>query len=295
MSKRNRRAIRKTDTGYRSRYIHGIPYAEMAEGSVEASIDGISVSVDKETTILEAAESWGIHIPTLCFLKGISRIGSCRVCSVEVKGQNDLVPACNTRLENGMEIYTGSERVHEYRRVLLDLIISEHGLNSTNYCFSCSRNGTCELQAVCREENVETPTFRYEKDPEEILDSNPFLRYDPKLCIRCQRCVGACNSQAYNHTLTTGKQGIRTTILAPFGPDWKSTDCEVCGCCAQACPTGALTEKRHREWRPWEVERVLTTCPHCGVGCQINLIVKDGRLVDVTGADGPSNETRLCV
>ena len=260
------------------------------------TIDGIQVNVPEGWTILAAARKAGINIPTLCFLRNVNAIGSCRICSVEVEGKDALVPACNTPVEDGMVVTTTSARVLEHRKTVLQLLLAEHGLDSTNYCFSCPKNGSCELQAVCRECGVDsTPFAAAHKRKEPILDSNPFLRYDPNLCIACQRCVGACNNVARNHTLKAGKKGVRTAIRAPFGPDWKATTCESCGNCAQACPTGAIVEKRRKDYRSWEVERVLTTCPHCATGCQFNLLVKDNRIVDVEAANGPSNGGRLCV
>lgn len=107
--------------------------------------------------------------------------------------------------------------------------------------------------------------------------------------------MGACNNGAHNHALQSGKRGVRTTIEAPFGEDWKSTVCESCGECAQACPTGALSLKRTALYKAADTHTVRTTCPHCGVGCQIDLVVQDDRIVDARGCDGPSNQAMLCV
>ncbi|MBR1701734.1 MAG: formate dehydrogenase subunit alpha [Lachnospiraceae bacterium] len=258
---------------------------------VTITIDGVQLSVDGSLTILEAAQKAGIRIPTLCYLKDVNEIGACKMCVVEVEGKDNLVTSCNTKVKEGMVISTMSEKVVKSRKQVLNLLLANHDVR----CFSCGKSGECKLQELSDEYEITQSCYKADAAKLPAKKENPFLTYYPELCINCQRCVSTCNKRAGNGVLHNGKIGTRTLIDAPFGEDWKVTDCESCGNCAAACPTGALIAKNHKNYRVGQVKKVLTTCPHCATGCQYYLLVKDNKIVDVEPANGPSNKGLLCV
>lgn len=256
------------------------------------NIDGHDIEARQGQTVLEVASQNGIYIPTLCYLKHVNEIGSCRMCVVEIKGQNNLIPSCNTKVWDGMEIVTNSEKVKLSRQFVLQMLLAHHDVR----CLSCSKTGDCELQKLSNE--FELPLNNPYKARSSFklpyAEDNPFLSYYPDLCIGCQRCVSMCSKIVGNGVLNASRIGTKTFIEAPFGKDWKDTSCELCGNCAAACPTGALVTKSMRKYQTGNVDRILTTCPHCATGCQLWLMVKDNRIVDAVPADGPSNKGLLC-
>ncbi len=262
---------------------------------VQLTIDGRPCHVQKGTTILEAARNMGIEIPTLCYLKDLAPEGSCRMCVVEVEGarKGGLPTACTEHCAEGMVVHTRSERVVEARKFVLDLLLSNHVFN----CFSCARNGSCKLQDYSLEYGLERTSFPVGKNPpiNVVDDSNPFYEFRPDKCIMCRRCVRVCEKLQGCDTLSSTGRGFDTMITTSYGVPRTDPACESCGNCVSACPTGALSSRDNKKFRYYEVKRTRTTCPHCAVGCQLDLLVKDGRVVGVDPADGPSNHGLLCV
>lgn len=259
---------------------------------LHAMIDGVAVEVEDGTTILQAAKQYGIEIPTLCYMKDLTPEGSCRICMVEVEGSPKLAAACSTPLSEGSVVHTESEKVVHSRRMTLNLLLSHHDTN----CLTCGKNGACKLQDLCYRYGVDRTTFPGDVFDKPIDDTNEFFTYNPNLCILCHRCVNTCQKLTGRGTIGTNFRGFRTMVAPAFQMQWKDTNCERCGNCVQACPTGALQMKRRKQYRPWEItQKVLTTCPHCATGCQYYLVVKDGRIVDTEAYDGPSNKGMLCV
>ena len=262
---------------------------------VNIIINGQNLSVEDGISILEAARGNGIEIPTLCYLKGVNEIGSCRLCMVEINGYEGMFAACKTKVKEGMEITTHSEKTEDYRRQMLRLLLSNHHVD----CMNCTDNGVCRLQELCNRYEVKEAGYAGSRAEIEkrmpVLKDNPYIAYNPSKCIHCQRCISECNEKTVNKTLSSGRTGTFHIVEAPFGKDWKTSGCESCGNCAEVCPTGALSLKRREKYREWEVKKVLTTCPHCATGCQFYLVVKDNKIVNVEAADGPSNHGLLCV
>lgn len=263
--------------------------------TVTLSIDNQEVTVPKGTTILEAAKGLGVEIPTLCHLKELAPDGSCRMCVVEVEGgrRGGLTTACTAHCQEDMVVATHSEKVADSRRFILDLLLSNHKLE----CFSCGKNGDCQLQQYALDYGIDATSFTEGKRmPCHQEDtSNPFFYYDPEKCIMCRRCARVCQLRQGRDVLSIANRGFETKMMPSYGQAFDQSICESCGNCVSSCPTGALTAKDTKEYRKWETQKIPTTCPHCGTGCQMNLLVKNNRLVGVEPLDGPANKNLLCV
>ena len=207
---------------------------------INLKINGIAVQSPKGSTVLEAARSVGIEIPTLCFMKEKNEIGACRICMVEVNEGRGfrLVTACVFPVSEGMEVLTNSEKVQKARKTTLELILSTH----EKKCLSCVRSTNCELQKLCRDYGVEETTFEGFKPQYEIDYSTPHLVRDNNKCILCRRCVAACQEQ-YVGVIGANDRGIDTNIGTPFREGLSGSPCISCGQCTVVCPTGALTER----------------------------------------------------
>ncbi len=205
---------------------------------VNIKINGMPLSVPNGSTILEAARYAGIDIPTLCYMKEINEIGACRICMVEVKGARSLVSACVFPVNEGMEIFTNSERVRKSRKTTLELILSTHNRE----CLSCVRSGNCELQALCLEYGVDNPGRFDGAQPEYNFDASmPHMVRDNSKCVLCRRCVAACANQAVS-VIGANARGFDTHIGSAFELDINNFACIACGQCIVNCPTGALYE-----------------------------------------------------
>ena len=205
---------------------------------INIKINDKPVSVKEGTTILEAARENNIHIPTLCYLKGINEIGACRMCLVEIKGARALQAACVYPVSEGLEIYTNSEKVREARKGTLDLILSNH----EKKCLTCIRNRNCELQNLAEELGMDEIKYEGENIKYELDNSTPSLVRDNNKCILCRRCVAACKNQAIS-VIDCVERGFNTHVAAHFEKPMSEVACIFCGQCIVSCPVGALYEK----------------------------------------------------
>jgi formate dehydrogenase major subunit len=251
------------------------------------------VTYEDGQTILEVAQANGLHIPTLCHLQGTQPTGACRICLVEIEGAKDLITSCNTKAHDGMVIQTHSRRVIAARKGILELLMNSGDHN----CFNCNVNGRCELQDLALEYGVDNRSLHHPRFDYGIIDDNELITRDATKCIHCGRCVKACNEVQVNNVLNFGMDGRRPLIFAGDNETLAHSDCVFCGQCVQACPTGALTERKHlHEGHLRDEKKIRTTCPYCGVGCQLWLHLRDDKIVRVTGVeDGLPNKGRTCI
>lgn len=261
---------------------------------VDIRINGIKFEAEEGSNLLDVCQEKGIQVPHLCHKKGLTPVGVCRLCLVKVSGMRGLVPACCTQVSQGMEVVTEDEEINEHRRINLEMLLSEHEHN----CLTCESNGNCELQDLVYQFGIDNIRFPVNKEKLPIDDSSYAIIRDPNKCVLCGRCVRACREIAGRNILEFSDRGPRLAISSGMNEFLNQTDCTSCGACIQACPTGALTEKPARfQGRNWELQKVRTTCAHCGGGCQMELWTKDNKIVKVYGVEDENtiNRGHLCV
>ncbi|NWF70536.1 MAG: bidirectional hydrogenase complex protein HoxU [Chloroflexi bacterium] len=223
---------------------------------VTLKINDIDVSGQEDETILDVAREHDIYIPTMCHLDGLSSVGACRLCLVEVKGMNRLVTACTVKVAEGMEVYTETERLKKYRRMLVEMLFSE----GNHICSVCVVNGRCELQSMAGRVGVQHITLPYYNPLRTLDTTHERFVIDRNRCILCTRCVRVCDEIEGAHTWDLGGRGIESHVVTDLNTFWgDSPTCTGCSKCVHVCPTGALFEKgrsvtemtKHREFLPY--------------------------------------------
>lgn len=269
-------------------------------------------------TILEVAQRNHIEIPTLCHLKNTIPTTTCKICQVEVEGEDDLIEACATQAETGMVVLTESLRVIRSRKEKISKLLASGNHNCAIRDFDssdwtafqldvqkddqsedlCPVWGDCELQNLAYLYQVETKGMPLNGCKYEMERANPFIIRDFSRCILCGRCVKACREIQVNDAIEFGHMDDAPKIIAKNDAPLKDSDCVFCGECLQVCPVGALVaDKSFRDERFVDTEKVRSTCSFCGVGCQIDIFVQDNKIIKIDGADQdlPPNNAQLCV
>lgn len=260
---------------------------------IKMMINNQEAQVQPDITILDACKQLGIDIPTFCYDERLKLHGSCRICVVEVEKSKKLMAACTTAVKENMVVKTHSERVMRARKEILELMWGVHD----NDCLTCQKAGACKLQDYCFEYGVESSVSEYEQRPEGRYDStNEFYTIDRDKCILCGKCIRMCRELQGTSAIGFNERSGEMHVAHPFGTGMENSSCVSCGNCVTVCPTGALMEKKNKPFRIWDIEKkVRTTCPYCGVGCQIDLIVKNNKIVRIDPVVDAVNKGLLCV
>ncbi len=261
---------------------------------INLTIDGKAIQAREGQSVLDACWENGISIPTLCHHPDLTPMGACRLCVVEVEKMRGLIASCTLPASEGMVVHTDTPKVIEERKFVLEMLLTDH----PNDCMICESDGNCELQNAVYQYQVPWKPHKGKTHSYPVGgDPNPFVFTDFNKCILCTRCVRACAEIQGRNVWGVAYRGFNDRIVAGADVTMLEAGCESCGACAAYCPTGALTDKPSRgSGRAYQMKKVTTTCVYCGVGCQLDLNVKGGKVVKVTSnAKAPVNGMALCV
>ncbi|MEW5957613.1 MAG: molybdopterin-dependent oxidoreductase [Chloroflexota bacterium] len=261
--------------------------------TVKLTINDKEIQVPEGTTVLRAAEQAGILIPTLCDHPHLTPYGGCRLCVVEVQGARTLQPSCTLPVSNGMVVQTDTPKTRAAREFILTLLFSERN----HFCMYCQMSGgDCELQNAAYGEGMTHWPLQPNWEPFQVDASHPHYVVDHNRCILCRRCVRACGELVGNFTWGMQERGADTVLVADLGMPAGESTCVSCGTCVQVCPTGALIDRQSAyQGRETDVERIKTTCAGCSVGCGVEMVVRDNRLLRIDGDwEAPVNQGLLC-
>jgi formate dehydrogenase alpha subunit len=263
--------------------------------TVNLKIAGKKIQATEGANLLQVALDNGIRIPFLCYHRKLTPTGACRMCVVKINDQNGLIMSCTVTVKEGMEVTTFDEELESTRKRTLEYLIMEHNEHYDGTYYDEFYYWVQHYDLDIRERRTYPNIYKQMDYP--IDDTSPVLSYDGSKCIKCFRCIKACDEVQGKNVLSFSQRGIASYIVAGID-DWGNSECDGCGECVQLCPTGALVDKPHRdEINVDKVEKkVHTTCPYCGVGCQIMLYVQNGKVMRADGIEGiPPNDGRLCV
>ena len=262
---------------------------------MKLTLNGTEVDAQAGDTLLDICRREGLDVPTLCQEDRVDPMGSCRMCLVEVEGERRLQPSCAYKARDGQTVVTESDRIQRHRALLLSMYMSDHELDDEG--LPRERGTGNQLRAHVLKHGA-GPTLPPVDAPRTYrLDNNPYVHFDPEACVLCNLCVRYCDEVEAVSAITLKGRGSATTIGTADDKGLLDTTCELCGGCIAVCPTGAMTEKAalHSDFREEEVVR--TTCNFCGVGCQLNLHVNDGKVTRVTSPEPGTtvNDGNLCI